>query len=87
MNNDDLNYLLLAFGAEHFGKHENVSLFFWNDHDGSLKVRWLVAGKDGSFPWSQGAGDTLAKARADWIARRTERIETLEIQLANLKSQ
>ena len=85
MNNDDLNRALLAFGGRHFGYHENVSLFFYNDNDGVLRVRWLVAGKDGA--WTQGSGDTLAKARADWIARRTERIETLEIQLANLKSQ
>lgn len=85
MTNDELNNALLAFGSQHFGNYENVSLFFWNDDDGSLKVRWLVAGKDGA--WTQGSGDTLAKARADWIARRTERIETLEIQLANLKSQ
>jgi hypothetical protein len=84
MNNNELNRALLAFGEEHFGKHENVSLFFWNDHDGALRVRWILATKNGA--WAQGSGDTLADARQDWIARRAAQIASLETDLAALKA-
>mgnify|MGYP006267559971 CR=1 FL=1 len=85
MTNDQLNTVLLEYGKTHFGHHENVSLYFWQDHDQSLRLRWLVAGKNGDF--TQGSGETLAAARADWIARRTEKIAALEAQLSNLKAQ
>lgn len=84
MNNDELNHALLAFGEKHFGHHENVSVFFWDDIDGARRVRWLVTSKDSR---SQGAGETLAAAREDYIQRRTTRIAELEAQIANLKAQ
>lgn len=84
MNNDELNNALLAFAKEHLNKHENVSLFFWEDWDETIKVRWLVASKDS---WAQGSGDTLAAARADFIKRRSEKIADLEAKLSHLKSQ
>jgi hypothetical protein len=84
MTNDELNNALLAFGRQHFGNHENVSLFFWNDHDGALRVRWIVTSKNGT--WAQGSGDTLADARQDWIAGRAEKIASLQADIAALKA-
>lgn len=84
MNNEELNKALLAFGAEHFGNHENVSLYFWDDFDDIRKLRWLVSSKDGM---TQGSGETLAAARADFIKRRSEKIADLEAKLSHLKAQ
>lgn len=82
MTNEQLNTVLLEYGVKHFGHHENVSLYFWKDHEQSLKLSWIVSGNT-----TQGSGETLAAARADWIARRTEKIAALEAQLLNLKAQ
>ena len=84
MTNGELNNALLAFGQQHFGNHENVSLYFWYDCDDTRKLRWLISSKDGL---SQGCGETLAAARADLIARRSEKIAALEAQLSKLKTQ
>lgn len=84
MTNDELNNALLAFGQQHFGNHENVSIYFWDDFDDIRELRWLVSSKDGM---TQGSGATLTDARADFIKRRSEKIAALEAQLSNLKAQ
>lgn len=82
MTNEQLNTVLLEYGNAHFGHHENVQLYFWKDRDQSLKLQWIVGGNT-----TQGSGETIAAARADWIARRAEKIAALEAQLSNLKAQ